>query len=70
MARLKDMDASMREFQIHMPVPKIDISAWVRGPALTQRRIALISSAGFRRRSDRPFADYAADYFSEPTSTS
>lgn len=67
MARLEDMDPSMREFLLHMPCPSIDLNGWVRGGPLGQRRIALISSAGLRRRADRPFTDYAADYRIIPT---
>jgi D-proline reductase (dithiol) PrdB len=39
-----------------MECPTFDTQPWVAGPALSQRRGALISTAGLHRREDRPFA--------------
>ena len=52
MARLADLDPGMRTFITHMPCPRIDINAWCTGPALNNRRVALISTAGLRRARD------------------
>jgi D-proline reductase (dithiol) PrdB len=39
-----------------MECPTFATQPWVVGPALQQRRVALISTAGLHRRDDRPFA--------------
>jgi D-proline reductase (dithiol) PrdB len=39
-----------------MACPVFDTHPWVSGPPLSQRRVALISTAGLHRRDDRPFA--------------
>ena len=62
MARLADIEPGMREFLAHYTCPSIDTQAWTRGPQLSERRVALISSAGLRRRNDRPFDISAVDY--------
>ena len=62
MVKLADLDSGMREFLIHMPCPKIDLRSFNKPPALSLSRIALVSSAGLRRRDDAPFNEYAHDY--------
>jgi D-proline reductase (dithiol) PrdB len=62
MVRLSDIDPGMREFLLHMDCPDTNTNAWCDGPPLRERRVALISSAGLRRRDDRPFTVSAADY--------
>ena len=46
----------MRAALLAMECPTFDTQPWVAGPALSQRRVALISTAGLHRREDRPFA--------------
>lgn len=62
MVKLADLDSGMRDFLIHMPCPKINLRAFNKPPALSQSRVALISSAGLRLRDDAPFTEYANDY--------
>ena len=62
MVRLAEIDPGMRAFLTHYKCPPINTNAWSTGPALNQRRVALISSAGLRRRDDRPFSVSATDY--------
>ena len=62
MVRLADLDPDMREFLESYVCPDIDTHAWQSGPPLTERRVALISSAGLRRRDDKPFSVDADDY--------
>lgn len=62
MARLDQMPVSMRAHLIHLPCPEFTDHPWVKGPPLTQRRIALISTAGLHQRGDRPFAGMSGDY--------
>ena len=62
MVRLTEIDPGMREFLTHFKCPPINTNAWCVGPRLNKRRVALISSAGLRRRDDRPFSVNATDY--------
>jgi D-proline reductase (dithiol) PrdB len=56
MARLEDVHPAMRTALLAMECPTFDTHPWVTGPALQQRRVALITTAGLHRRDDRPFA--------------
>jgi D-proline reductase (dithiol) PrdB len=56
MARLDQVHPALRAALLAMPCPTFDTQPWVPGPALPQRRVALISTAGLHRREDRPFA--------------
>ena len=56
MARLDQVHPAMRAALLAMECPTFDTQPWVAGPALPQRRVALISTAGLHRRDDRPFA--------------
>ncbi len=56
MARLEQMHSAMRASLLAMECPVFDSHAWVTGPPLHQRRVALVSTAGLHRRDDRPFA--------------
>jgi D-proline reductase (dithiol) PrdB len=56
MARLDDVHPAMRAALLAMDCPTFDTQPWVSGPALSERRVALISTAGLHRRDDQPFA--------------
>lgn len=62
MARLDQMPESMRSHLMALKGPTFDTQPWVEGPPLSQRRIALISTAGLHRRDDRLFALMSDDY--------
>lgn len=62
MARLEHLHPDLADFLRDYEHPNIDTRAWQTGPALAERRVALISSAGLRRRDDRPFGASAVDY--------
>ena len=62
MARLEDLHPELAEFLRDYECPDIDTDAWRTGPPLDRRRVALVSSAGLRRRGDRPFGTSSADY--------
>ena len=62
MARQEDIDAIMREELIGLECPEFDADPWVTAPALSDCRVAVISTAGLQRRGDRPFELGAADY--------
>ena len=69
MARLERMTPRLREHYLDMACPTFDTSPWVVGAPLTQRKVALISTAGLHRRDDRPFALGASDYRLIPADT-
>lgn len=62
MVRLADIEPDLRQFLEDFECPDINTSAWQTGPVLAERRVALISSAGLRRRGDKAFSVDANDY--------
>ena len=65
MARLSDLPESLRNHLLHLAeqeMPTVEECAFVSGPPLNERRVALISTAGLHRRGDRPFEIGATDY--------
>jgi D-proline reductase (dithiol) PrdB len=62
MVRLADLDADMRDFLAGWEVPEIEGAPWTPAPPAAERRVALVSTAGLKVRSDRPFATDSADY--------
>lgn len=70
MARLEEMQEPMRSRLVTLPCPTFTNRPWVTGPALTRRRVAIISTAGLHRRGDRPFEGMAGDYRVIPSSCS
>ena len=73
MARLADLPEWEREHLLHLAqeAPRFDTTPWAEGPPLAQRRVALVSTAGLHRRSDRPFdgAAGATEYRVIPAGT-
>ncbi len=55
MVRLSDLPASAAGFLGNMPMPEFDSTPWASPPALTDARVAIVSSAGLHRRDDRKF---------------
>ena len=55
MARLEDIPEPTRSVVAALPCPAFDTTPFVSGPPLSQRRVALVSSAALIRRGDRPF---------------
>ena len=62
MAKLEEMQEPMRSHLANLPCPTFETSPWVSGLPLAQCRVAIISTAGIHRRSDRPFEGMAGDY--------
>ncbi len=62
MARLDRMSEPMRSYLAALDCPTFENQSWVEGPALSRRRVALISTAGLHRRNDRPFTLMSGDY--------
>ena len=55
MVRLSQYEKSEREHLLKLPCPTYTSSPYVTGLKVSQARIALISTAGLHRRSDRSF---------------
>jgi D-proline reductase (dithiol) PrdB len=62
MVRMTDLPDYEQEYLLALPCPTFDETPWVEGPALAERRVAVISTAGIQRREDRPFLRGDADY--------
>ena len=55
MARPEDIPQPTRDAALNVPCPAFETTPFVSGPKLSQRRIAIISSAALIRRGDKPF---------------
>ncbi len=55
MARLEDIPQPTRDAVVTAPCPAFDNQPFVAGPPLSQRRVAIVSSAALVRRGDKPF---------------
>ena len=55
MARLEDLPEPTRTAAANIPCPTFEATPFVSGPALAQRRVAIVSSAALIRRGDTPF---------------
>ena len=63
MVRLEQLSEAERKFHEGVDCPAFETQPWVAGPPLSQRRVALVSTAGLHRRGDRPFAPGLGDYY-------
>jgi D-proline reductase (dithiol) PrdB len=55
MARPEDIPQPTRDVVVNLPCPTFETTPFVSGPPLTQRRVAIVSSAALIRRGDKPF---------------
>jgi D-proline reductase (dithiol) PrdB len=55
MARLEQLDEASRTVLLKMECPVFETRPWVTGPPLNKRRVAIVTTAGLHRRTDRPF---------------
>ncbi|MBF0525092.1 MAG: selenoprotein B glycine/betaine/sarcosine/D-proline reductase [Deltaproteobacteria bacterium] len=62
MARLEDMPKEQAAHIANLDCPTYVTQPWVAGPPLSQRRVALISTAGLHHRQDRPHTGLTPDY--------
>ncbi len=62
MARLDQLPETLRTIVAGLECPTFETSPWVKGPPLSMRRVALISTAGLHRRDDRPFQIMSGEY--------
>jgi len=63
MVRMADLPEMSRKFLTGMECPEFDTQPWIEGPPLSQRRIAMITTAGLHLRSDRPFQMGQPDFY-------
>jgi D-proline reductase (dithiol) PrdB len=69
MTRLTDLLPAQAKRLAEAECPSFDASPWVAGPALSRRRIAIVSSAGLFVRGENPFRGRDADYRAIPSET-
>jgi D-proline reductase (dithiol) PrdB len=67
MARLEDIPEPTRTVVAQLACPSFDTTPFVIGKPLSQRRVAMISSAALIRRADKPFAIGTSEFRSLPT---
>jgi D-proline reductase (dithiol) PrdB len=62
MPRLENLPEELSSALRKMRGPTFEESPWVNGPPLAKRRIAIVTTAGVHRRTDRPFEFGSVDY--------
>jgi D-proline reductase (dithiol) PrdB len=62
MARLDELPEPLRSRLAELDCPTFEEDPWVEGPPLPKRRVAIISTAGLHRRTDRPFEFMSGEY--------
>jgi D-proline reductase (dithiol) PrdB len=67
--RLEKLPPAMAERLAGLECPDFKTTPWAEGPALNERRVAIVSSAGLVVRGDRVFRGRDADYREIPGST-
>jgi D-proline reductase (dithiol) PrdB len=70
MARLEDIPEPSRTAVANAPCPDFDTTPFVAGPPLSERRVAIISSAALIHRGDKPFHYGSGEYRAVPGSWS
>lgn len=63
MVRLEKLEEVERKMLLGFKCPSFESNPWVTGPPLSQRRVALITTAGLHGRNDRPFQIDPADFY-------
>ena len=69
MTRLTDLPPAQAKRLAELECPDFETRPWVTGPALSQRRVAIVSSAGLVVRGEDPFRGRDADYRVIPADT-
>ena len=63
MVRLEDLSEGQRRNAENLQCPTFETHPWVKGPSLSKRRVAIVSTAGLHGRDDRPFTRDAGDFY-------
>jgi D-proline reductase (dithiol) PrdB len=69
MTRLTDLPQAQAKRLAELECPNFETRPWGTGPALSQRRVAIVSSAGLVVRGEDPFRGRDADYRAIPADT-
>ena len=69
MTRLTDLPPTQAQRLANLECPDFATRPWVAGGPLSQRRVAVVSSAGLVVRGEMPFRGRDADYRTIPTET-
>ncbi len=69
MTRLTDLPPGQGKRLAEIECPDFETRPWVTGPALSQRRVAIVSSAGLVVRGKNPFRGRDPDYHAIPVTT-
>ena len=69
MTRLTDLAPEQAKRLAELECPDFTTRPWVRGPRLSQRRVAIVSSAGLVVRGENPFRGRDPDYRAIPAAT-
>jgi D-proline reductase (dithiol) PrdB len=68
MARLEDIPEPTRTAVANLPCPAFETTPFVRGPKLSERRVAIVSSAALIHRGDTPFQFGSGEFRAVPES--
>lgn len=66
MARLEDIPEPTRTAVANLPCPSFESTPFVGGPPLSERRVAIVSSAALIHRGDKPFPFGSDEYRAVP----
>jgi D-proline reductase (dithiol) PrdB len=69
MTRLTSLPPAQAKRLAELECPDFKTRPWVTGPALSQRRVAIVSSAGLVVRGENPFRGRDPDYRAIPADT-
>ena len=70
MTRLTDLPPAQAKRLAELECPEFTTRPWVKGPPLSRRRVAIVSSAGLVVRGENPFRGRDPDYRAIPAGTS
>ena len=62
MARIENLPEHEQSLLNNFPIPEYETRPWVTGPALKNRRVAVVTTSGLHVRTDKPFSVGASDY--------
>ena len=69
MTRLTDLPPAQGKRLAELECPDFETKPWATGPALSRRRVAIVSSAGLVLRGEEPFRGRDPDYRAIPSRT-
>jgi D-proline reductase (dithiol) PrdB len=59
---LHEMPPAARDRLVNQDLPPFDATPCIAGPALSKRRVAIVTTAGLHRSDDKPFAAGVGEY--------